>query len=567
MEIKEDNLDEIKTSSQDISNLTLRKQKPITKTSQNESNCLFNSEKTVNDLLPGEIILKNEEIVFTHKKRQREQNTSLVNLSKDNSSLNLINENDEEKNLSKKSLEIFKQLQIPPTSGIKEGDYDTELHDKKEKIISDLLKDENMINGQRKLATVTKNIDIYCAILDNFNTFCYYNNKFMVNSHYCLDKIVDNAFEFKDKSKSIPLALKFCNSVFDFGFFEEYHQKYVSYFINILLNENKMKEIKIIPRAKIYLYYIIYLIFKDSWENINLEKDIFNKFIGQILLTLNIYDDELTEIIIQLINAICDNILYPKIFKGKAIDIQIASEIIRYMFKLISEIIKNLDKDKKDIILKNESINFIIKQSFNVIIKIIAGINLIKPNDINVQENLVSKENKQFYYEFIIFFSNFNLNGKNFTWFLDIMAKFAEISYYSDIYLKEDIINIIFEKFIVKKNFICEVFQFMRSLLEVEPLFNYYSSCEKFYKAINTLDVEKNPPLTNVHYLFIVQELLSKGEASGCLDNIFDRLSCIQAKEKIELIYYKHGNEEIVHKKYNEIIPKLDELGKKIMIE
>ena len=566
MEIKEDNIEDTNINSKDNSNLTLRKQKPGNKNTQNENNNSFNNNMTINNLLPGEIVLKNEEITFSHKKRQRENN-SLVNLSKDNSPLNIINDNNEDKTLSEKALDIYKQLQIPPTPGIREGDYDTVLHDKKEKIVNNLLKDEDMVNDQRKLATKTKNIDIYCAILENFNTFCYYNNKFMVNSHYCLDKIVDNSFEFKDKSKSIPLALKFCNSVFEFGFFEEYHQKYINYFINITIDENKMKEINKIPRAKIYLYYIIYLILKDSWENIDLKKDILNKFIGQILNILNIYEHELTEIIIQIINTMCDNILYPKIFKNQDIDIQLAAEINKYMFKLISETIKNLDQNEKDKLIKNESINFIIKQSFNIIIKIISGINLVKQNNIDIQQILVSKENKQFIYEFILFFSNFDLNGKNFIWFLDIIAKFAEISYYSDIYLKEEIINIIFEKFVVKTNYICEIFQFMRSLLEVDSLFKYYSSCEKFYKAINTLDVEKNPFLTSVHYLFIVQVLLEKGESTGCLDNIYDRLCIIQAKEKVELIFYKHGNEEIIHKKYNEIMPKLDELNKKMMAE
>ena len=566
MEIKEDNIEDTNINSKDNSNLTLRKQKPGNKNTQNENNNSFNNNMTINNLLPGEIVLKNEEITFSHKKRQRENN-SLVNLSKDNSPLNIINDNNEDKTLSEKALDIYKQLQIPPTPGIREGDYDTVLHDKKEKIVNNLLKDEDMVNDQRKLATKTKNIDIYCAILENFNTFCYYNNKFMVNSHYCLDKIVDNSFEFKDKSKSIPLALKFCNSVFEFGFFEEYHQKYINYFINITIDENKMKEINKIPRAKIYLYYIIYLILKDSWENIDLKKDILNKFIGQILNILNIYEHELTEIIIQIINTMCDNILYPKIFKNQDIDIQLAAEINKYMFKLISETIKNIGQNEKDKLIKNESINFIIKQSFNIIIKIISGINLVKQNNIDIQQILVSKENKQFIYEFILFFSNFDLNGKNFIWFLDIIAKFAEISYYSDIYLKEEIINIIFEKFVVKTNYICEIFQFMRSLLEVDSLFKYYSSCEKFYKAINPLDVEKNPFLTSVHYLFIVQVLLEKGESTGCLDNIYDRLCIIQAKEKVELIFYKHGNEEIIHKKYNEIMPKLDELNKKMMAE
>ena len=114
---------------------------------------------------------------------------------------------------------------------------------------------------------------------------------------------------------------------------------------------------------------------------------------------------------------------------------------------------------------------------------------------------------------------------------------------------------------------ICEVFQFMRSLLETDPLFKFFSSYEKFYLSMNSLDVEKSPYLTNVHYMFMIQQLLVKGEALGCLDNIYDRLCCIQAKEKVEEIFYKHGNQKIIHEKYSEIMPKLDELEKKIQIE
>ena len=64
--------------------------------------------------------------------------------------------------------------------------------------------------------------------------------------------------------------------------------------------------------------------------------------------------------------------------------------------------------------MNNESINFIIRQYFIIIIKIISGINIINENNINLQKTLVSKGNKQFYYEFILMFSNLNLNEKSF---------------------------------------------------------------------------------------------------------------------------------------------------------
>ena len=176
----------------------------------------------------------------------------------------------------------------------------------------------------------------------------------------------------------------------------------------------------------------------------------------------------------------------------------------------------------------------------------------------------MSKGNKKIYYEFILLFSNFTINNKIFCWFLDIMGKFAEIAYYSDIYLDEKIINIIFNKFVVNRNFICEVFQFMRSLLEVRTLFKYYCVCEKFYNALNSLDIDKDPELTSIHYMFIIKDLLEKGEANKCLDNIYNRLYIIHAREKVEQIYYKFGNEEVIQKKYHEIMPKLDELNKKM---
>ena len=62
----------------------------------------------------------------------------------------------------------------------------------------------------------------------------------------------------------------------------------------------------------------------------------------------------------------------------------------------------------------------------------------------------------------------------------------------------------------------------------------------------------------------MIQNLLEDGEKYGCLNEIYQRLCTIQAKEKVEQIFYKYGKEEIVHKKYNAIMPKLEELDKKI---
>ena len=552
---EEDNDSSQKTQSTSNSKtLSLRKKKPA------KQHLFKDSSISSNDILDGEIILKNEQIEFIHKKRYRLTNIDEIIKNESNKKY----KDDEEELLSSKIIEIYNKLQVQTSHEIKEGEYNAEYHDKKEKIVTKLLKDTKMFDDIRRLATKTKNVDIYCTALDIFNDFCYYNNQFMVDSHEYLEGIVSNAFGFQDKYKSISLAIKFCYSVIEFGFYEEHRNHFIDYFVGLVLDEKKNSELNNVEGAKMYLYYIIYLIFKDSWENINLNPEIFNKFVTLILIEINVNNPELTGEIILLINTLCDNILYPKIFKKQTINYDIAKVINQYMFELISVILKNIPQNEIDKIIKIENINYIIRQAFNVIIKIISGINLIQENDMNIQEALVPKKEKQLLCDFFIFFSQLNLDEKNFVWLADIMAKFAEISYYSDIYLKEEIKNIIFGKFMLKEKYICDVFQFLRSLLEVEPLFKYYSKCDEFYKALSSINIEKNPYYTLVHFLFMIQDLLASGEKYGNLNDIYQRLCSIHAKEKVEQIFYKYGQEEIIHKKYKEIMPKLEELDKKI---
>ena len=538
--------------------LSLRKPK------QSKQASSKNSKISSNDILNGEIILENEQIEFIHKKRYRlMNNTELLT----NTESNKKYKDYEEEQLFLKVIDIYNQLQVQSSIGIKEGEYDSEYHDKRETIVTELLKNVNLFNDIRKLATKTKDENIYCTILNIFNDFCYYNNQFMIESHEYLIDIIDNAFEFENKYKPISLSIKFCYSVIDFGFFEEKREQFIQYFMGLVLDDKKNNFINCVQGAKVYLYYIIYMIFKDSWENINLNQDIFQKFILRVLSEININSYELLEVLILLINTMCDNILYPKIFKKQQINYEIAKEIIKYMFQLISNILGNIPPNEKDKIIKVENINYIIRQTINVILKIITGVNLIKENDINIQGMLVPLKEKQMLFEFIMLFSGLNLDEKNFLWLADIMAKFAEISYYSDIYLKEEIMNIIFGKFMLKDKYICDVFQFLRSLLEVEPLFTFYSKCDKFYQSLNSLNIDKSQLYTCVHFLFMIQNLLEGGEKYGNIDDIYNRLCTIHTKEKMEQIFYKYGNDDIIHKKYNAIMPKLEELEKKIDID
>ena len=534
--------------------LSLRKQKPP------KQNLFKNNSISPNNILDGQIILENEQIEFIHKKRYRLANIGEIIKNDSNKKY----KDYEEEKLSLKIIEIYNKLQVQTSHEVKEGEYNSEYHDKKEAIVTELLKDPNLFIDIRKLATKVKNVDIYCTILDIFNDFCYYNNQFMVESHDYLQGIISNAFEFEDKYKSISLSFKFCYSVIDFGFFEEHRKNFIDYFVGLVLDDKRNNDMNSVQGAKTYLYYIIYLIFKDSWENINLNPDIFQKFIKHILSEINVNNPELTEEIILLINTLCDNILYPKIFQKQDINYEIAREINKYMFELIAVIMKNIPQNEMDKIISMQNINYIIRQTFNVIIKIISGVNLIRENDIKIQEILVPHNEKQMIFDFIMIFSQLNLDEKNFLWLADIMAKFAEISYYSDLYLKEEIKNIIFNTFMLKDKYISDIFQFLRSLLEIEPLFKYFSKYDQFYKALNSINIDKNPYYTLVHFLFMIQNLLESGEKYGYINDIYQRLCSIQAKEKVEQIFYKYGEEEIVHKKYNAIITKFEELDKKI---
>ena len=220
--------------------ISLRKQK------QPKQNQIKNSLTTSNDILNGEIILENEQIEFIHKKRYRLSNVGEL-IKTD---FNKKYKDNEEELLSKKIIEIYNQLQIPASPEIKEGDYDIVYHDKRQAIITKLLKDTILFNNIRKLATTTKNVDDYCTILDIFNDFCYYNNQFMVDSHEYLEGIVNNAFGFQDKYKSISLAIKFCYSVIEFGFYEEHRNHFIDYFVGLVLDEKKNSELNNVEGAK-----------------------------------------------------------------------------------------------------------------------------------------------------------------------------------------------------------------------------------------------------------------------------------------------------------------------------
>ena len=118
--------------------LSLRKPKQTKQTSSK------NAKISSNDILNGEIILENEQIEFIHKKRYRFiNNTELIN---NNIESNKKYKDYEEEQLCNKIIEIYNQLQIQTSKEIKEGEYDSEYHDKREAIVLELLKNVNLFN-------------------------------------------------------------------------------------------------------------------------------------------------------------------------------------------------------------------------------------------------------------------------------------------------------------------------------------------------------------------------------------------------------------------------------------
>ena len=165
MDIQEEDND-LSQKTQTTSNsktLSLRKKKPA------KQHLFKDSSISSNDILDGEIILKNEQIEFIHKKRYRLTNIDEILKNESNKKY----KDDEEEQLSSKIIEIYHKLQVQTTNEIKEGEYNAEYHDKREAIVTQLLKDSKMFNDIRRLASKTKNVDIYCTALDIFNDFCY----------------------------------------------------------------------------------------------------------------------------------------------------------------------------------------------------------------------------------------------------------------------------------------------------------------------------------------------------------------------------------------------------------
>lgn len=566
MQIEEEEIDNdnIFPSSTNNNELSLRKPK-----TGKENKKLKKQKKNLsNALLPGEIELQGEEIIFSNKKRIRDI-SDIEEIKKGGNIFNISS--DIEKQAYDKAVEIWKLLLPRPTPGLSPDDYDTKDHDRREQIVNNILKNDEILKGQNSLALNTKNSNVFSTVLENFNTFCYYNNKFMIDSISILDKIVLKAFELDNPKNNIPLVLKFSDQIFEFGFIKnEDNEKYANFWIDILLDKNRSSLLDKIERAKIYLYYIIYLILHSSMDEINIGEQKFNLFLFQALNDLNVNDYEITEVIIKLISIIFDNIIFPRLLKDeKIIDVHVIRDIIVRIFNLLTEIFKKINEIEIELIIIDDDINYIIRHSFIIITKIISGYNAKNEKDTETQKLLVSQGNMEFIYQFIVEMSKFKLDDKNYNWLLDTLSRLAEISYYSQLFLKDEMKKIIFEKLYLSggSNSIDYV-QFLRSLLEVDDLFSNYSIDNNFYDILNNIDIENCPLPLAIQFGFIAHSLVEKMSINHINSKkIFIKMCSIQMKEKVEQIYFRFKKVEIIKINSEEVLKYLDGEEKKIDME
>lgn len=540
--------------------LSLRKAKKQQETQFNPIN--LNSQPS---LLPAELIYDGDKISL-NKKRLREENSNQIENFELIENISTI-----EQNIYEKIKNTWEELLPKPSKGLKEDDYDYEDHNRREKIVNDLVKNNNdLILEMKNFALKTDNENIFCMVLENFNTFCYYNNTFIVESADFLDKLILKAFEFKKNEKTIALTLKLSYCIFDFKFVtQEQNELYANLFIDIALNEEKLNIINNISNAKTYLFYLIYLIFEDSLNYIKIKEENFYKFIELSLKEINTNDIALLEIIIRLLNVICEFLIYTPLISNENSTLKMSASLGNKINNNMFLLIKNIMNDQKENIINNSNMFQILKKSFSVIAKIISIENFTDEKNKQSQEILVTDENKKFVFEFIKYFSNLPLNKENFCWFLDILAKFSESSYFCNIFLNYDIINIIFKKLSLKKENFEDFLQFMRSLLETDELFKFYSLSNEFYEVLKEVDINSDSNYCLFHFLFIIQNLIVKPTNKKInINDIFDKLCGVQAKEKVEQIYYKYSsNDKKMNDMCRSILHTFEELQKKIICE
>ena len=493
----------------------------------------------------------NDNTDLTKRKRTRQEDLNfakLIDLKEPE------NKTCEEDKLFFNLKEIWNKLHLKHSNqNNDENDYDIKEEKRRKNLVNDLINDTESINYQIKTAINTKNQYIFCLICDNFNTYCSLNNNFLIKCLEFLDKLLLKSFEFDDYKESISFIINLCYLIFEYKFFDnKIKQKYINIYIEILIDENKIKKLDEIPDAKIYLFSIVYSLFYSLDNDIKINEEKIISLIKYIYLEINENNNkdcnfEILELLLKILDVLCTNENFISIYKYNKNKIYILKDINIQMYHILTKIINNLKLDERQNIITDDDINFIVRYSINIIIKNMIEINIIYLNNDNVQKLIITNDIYNLIYGFIIGMSNLNLDEKNYCWLIGLMENLIKIPYYQSIFSNNDYQVIILNKFrYLFPNKISYYLKLIGEIINIDEVFKKYLNNSDFIKLLEGDDDLTSNDSGCYEYLRNVLYLIKKNIKNN--DNYFKNKYILikdKIKQRIELIFDKTKNNKI----------------------
>ena len=496
-------------------------------------------------------------IYFTKKKRERQK---------------IYNKFEEEKesysNITNKESKIILKIKelrdkLAPKYIIQKefnNEFDLIEENRRKNLVNELIKDKYFIDFQKDIFLATLNVDIFCIICENYWTICLYNNNFLIDTLKILDRIILKSFEFKKFEKSVSSVMNLCYLIFEYKLFDDKtKEKYLNFFIAILIDNNYNTKLNLLQIEKNYIFYIIYTLFNSSpsnSNNIQIKEDkiilfiqyIFNE-INTILNNINQCYEKL-ELILKVMDELCNNENFKNIFKNNKNNLYIIKEINKIMNNILNRIINGLDLDEKQEIINDGDINFIVRFSMNIIIKNIIEINDIYNNDIYINRFIINEDIYNFIKGFIIGISYLNLDEKNYCYLIGLMEILIDIPCYQNLFIENEIQIIIINRLrFAFPNKISTYFKFLQKILNKNEILKNYLENNDFKKIFEDDNILKYNIIGCIEYLnvvlILIENVLNNKNLNIREKNMF---SDCNIKEKIELIFNSTKNNNVINK-------------------
>ena len=511
--------------------------------------------------------INGDSIYFIKRKRARGKNYLIEENENE-----IINFSKEENNLIFKIKEIYKKLKPKYIfQNNYENIYDTQEETRRKTLVNEVIKDSNFIKLQKDIILNTKNISLFCVILENFYIFSSYNNYFLIDMLEILDKLIIKSFKFFDFYQSISGVIHLSYLIFEYKLFNnEIKEKYINLLIDILMDKNKIEILNNINmiREKNYIFYIIYtLLHSSNSDDIKIKEEkiiLFLKYmsyeINKIFINnntniINQYYEQI-ELLLKILDEICINENFINIYRKNKNNIFIIKDINILMNNIFNKIINNLSLDDRQEIIDDNDINFIVRFSMNIIIKNLSGINDYYNNEPNIQKIINKEDIYNYIYWFIIGMSYLKLDEKNYCWLLGIMEIIIQIPYYQKLFYEKEYQSIIINNLrYIFHNKINDYFKLIKKIISINDLFKIYINDNEFKNIIEGEGLEKYNISAVSEYLDIIQILIEKKikfqEESGnnnnfLNNNIFFDKNII--KQRVELLYNSNQNKNIKNK-------------------